>query len=416
MPNSGGPHPPPDEEPSPIADWRGAGDLAVLAVDRLTAPVAGMHRVITDRWFRLAGSRLRTVRAIHDATVAAVYASIRAAPVALAAAIETGAAVADARGGAVPLWQSRRGARVQGIANAVWGDELVRRGSDLGIQLGLRTADGVPIPTTAEALRAAYPEATGRLAVLVHGLAETEYCWSAGSHDAGLSDGLTDDGFTALLVRYNTGRTLLDNGASLAALLSAIHRAWPVAVEEISLIGNSMGGLVARSAVHAGRHRDLRWASEVRNVVALASPHLGAPLEKGAHLLSIGLRVAPDSRPLGEFVDSRSAGIKDLRLGTATLDGAGLSLPGDVAQHFVAGVVTTDPRHPVGLLVGDLVVRVPSGTGRGRRRRVEATNVRVLGGRRHFDLVHDPEVHAQVREWLRPCRDGDRGPLAQADG
>jgi hypothetical protein len=77
-----------------------------------------------------------------------------------------------------------------------------------------------------------------------------------------------------------------------------------------------------------------------------------------------------------------------------------MPLPEGVEQHFVAAVVTADPAHPLGLLVGDLMVRVGSGTGRGPRRRIEASNVRVLGGRHHFRLLHDRDVHHQVRDWL----------------
>jgi len=149
-------------------------------------------------------------------------------------------------------------------------------------------------------------------------------------------------------------------------------------------------------------------------VVTVGAPHLGAPIEKGTNLISWALGHLPESRPLGEFVDRRSVGIKDLRFGAireedwkgfdpdALLrDVVGDSPPPEgVQHHFIAGVITADPNHPLGVLVGDLIVRVGSGTGRSRRRRIEATNVRVFGGRRHFDLLHDAVVHDQVRSWL----------------
>jgi hypothetical protein len=152
----------------------------------------------------------------------------------------------------------------------------------------------------------------------------------------------------------------------------------------------------------------------VKHVITVGSPHLGSPLEKVANLVSWGLRMAPESRPLSGFLNNRSVGIKDLRYGaihpddwsekdldallsdtvddTADLEG--------VQQHFIAGVITSEPSHPMGALLGDLVVRVNSGIGRGRRRRIEAENVRVISRRRHFDLVRDPEVLEQVRRWL----------------
>ena len=154
--------------------------------------------------------------------------------------------------------------------------------------------------------------------------------------------------------------------------------------------------------------------STVRHLVTVGAPHLGAPLEKGVNLMSWGSRLAPESRPVGEFLEQRSSGIKDLRFGAIreedwpSGDGETLfdSIDGDqpfpahLQQHFVAGVVTKQPAHPIGVLVGDLIVRTRSGTGRGRRRNIESTTVRVLGKRRHSDLAGDPAVHLQVRDWL----------------
>jgi hypothetical protein len=117
---------------------------------------------------------------------------------------------------------------------------------------------------------------------------------------------------------------------------------------------------------------------------------------------------------LAEFLDARSAGIKDLRFGRIVEgDWSGTEqrtlfqdrpsdpppLP-DVKHHFVAAVVTRDPRHPVGAVFGDLMVRAASGTGRGRRRKIEASDTQVLGGRRHFDLLHDSEIQDQIVRWL----------------
>ena len=322
-----------------------------------------------------------------------------------------------------PLWNTPLGSGIQAAVNATWGDELERRRSHLRIELGLRDAEGGPISTDSVALAQAFPEPSSRLVVLLHGLGETERCWLPRTDvtAVGLGDILTADSFTPLLVRYNTGRHVSDNGVALAVLLEEIMQGWPVAVENVALVGHSMGGLVARSSIYAGQSAGHRWLGAARHVIALGSPHLGAPLEKGANLMSWALRLAPESRPLAEFINHRSAGIKDLRFGAireddwdeADPDALLSDIVGDVPppegveQHFVAGVITAEPTHPVGVLVGDLVVRVNSGSGRGRRRRVEATDVRVLGGRRHFDLLHDPDVHEQVRDWLT-TKTGDR--------
>jgi hypothetical protein len=172
-----------------------------------------------------------------------------------------------------------------------------------------------------------------------------------------------------------------------------------------------MGGLVVRSACEAARSAGHRWINEVNDVVTLGSPHRGAPLEKFVNVVAWGLGMAPETRPLADFLNARSVGIKDLRFGAIVEEdwrgtdpdallrdtvGDHPLAPG-VSHHFVAGVITADPIHPVGVLMGDLMVRSASGTG---RQQLDPTNVVVLGGMNHFDLLHDPAVIDHVMGWL----------------
>ncbi len=400
-----------------VGDWQGLGDLVALATERLTAPVEGIHDAIADRWFGIAGPGAASGRKAYGALTATMYQSVRFTGSVLGAALGFGAAMAGSLNRTRPLWRSTLGSGIQSTANAVWGDELERRNSNLSIELSLRDTDGDPIRTDPTALALAFPEPTPRLVVLLHGLGETERCFQGRVEDDGITAGMSEilaaDSFTPLLVRYNTGRHVSDNGAALSSLLEETVRSWPVGVEEIGFVGNSMGGLLARSTLYAGLAADHHWTGLVEHVVTLGSPHLGAPLEKGANLIAWALGFAPESRPLREFINQRSAGIKDLRFGAIREDDWRGEDPdallvdtvgepsrlGRAEQHFIAGVVTTEPTHPIGVLLGDLVVRVGSGIGRGRRR-IEATDIRIVGRRRHFDLLHDPIVQKQVRDWL----------------
>lgn len=401
-----------------VEDWRGLGDLVSLATERLSAPVEGMHDAIGDRWFGLAGSSVAPVKQAYRLFTSSVYGSMRMTASALGTAMGLAAEAADRNDSAPSLWSSPLGSGIQAAVNALWGDELERRSSPLRVGLGLRDPAGRPIDVDRVAIAEAFPQPTSRLVVLLHGLGQTERIWWRQADDdeagRGLGETLAADSLTPLSIRFNTGRRVSDNGADLAEILEVIARSWPVPIDEIALVGSSMGGLVARSSVHAGRAGGHDWLDTVRHVVTVGAPHLGAPLEKGTNLVSWGLRVAPESRPISEFLDFRSGGIKDLRFGAIRDDDwheadpdpllrdvvDDVPLPNGIEQHFVAGVITADPSHPVGLLVGDLVVRVGSGTGRSRNRRVEATHLRVFGGRNHTDLVHDPDVHAQVSAWL----------------
>jgi pimeloyl-ACP methyl ester carboxylesterase len=393
---------------------RGLAHLVALAVERVTEPVEGMHRTIVGRSLRWIGPSARPASRAFDTLLAGTYRGIRLAGSAMGAAVGRGAKIAGA--GESSISRSARGSRFQATMNATWGDELEQRGNELRIEMGVRARDGTPIQLTPDGVLAAFPRITPRLVVLVHGLGQTEACWlEKGIHGPpGLADRLDGESLTPVLVRYNTGRHISDNGAGLARLLEQLTMSWPVPIESIALVGNSMGGLVIRSACQVGTDARSRWMGAVDKVVTIASPHLGAPLEKTANLVSWALRIRPETRPLADFLDGRSVGIKDLRFGAiveSDWDDAGIdalltdkvgSLPAldSVDHHFVAAVVTSDPAHPLGAVLGDLMVRAGSGTGRGRRRRIDATEVRVLGGRKHSGLLHDFEVQNQVLDWM----------------
>ena len=68
---------------------------------------------------------------------------------------------------------------------------------------------------------------------------------------------------------------------------------------------------------------------------------------------------------------------------------------------------------PVGRLIGDLLVRSPSasgrGNGKGRRIPFEVDNGHELTGLNHFQLLNHPAVYSQLRRWITRA---PRRPLA----
>jgi pimeloyl-ACP methyl ester carboxylesterase len=407
-------------------DWRGLGDLIELATERLTTPVEETHRAIIDRWFGLVSGDDSPDGINPGIGTGRIYGTIRSAGSVVRTSLRVGATAIGRQRPIRPLWESPVGAGIQAAVNALWGDELERRTSPMHVDLGIRDADGASVASDATSLALAFPTPTNRLVVLLHGLGMTEHCWSGGMDDSGKAIGLPGalgaDAFTPVLLRYNTGRRVSDNGVALASLLEEVIANWPVAVAEIVLIGHSMGGLVARSSLHIGTSHNHQWTRKVRHIVGLGTPHFGSPIEKGAHLASQLLGKTTVSRPLGEFVDGRSAGIKDMRHGTIhdvdsreqSTDPSGSYVvevpPIDGVQlHHAAGVVTGEISHPFGFLVGDLVVRVNSAIGIGSNGHVEAANVRLFGGLSHLGMLLDPDVHSQIREWLAPTRHASIG-------
>ena len=255
--------------------------------------------------------------------------------------------------------------------------------------------------------------------MFLHGLMGTEHYWRIGERERGSTYATRlakDLGTTAIEVRYNTGRHVSDNGASLDELLEALVAEWPVEVDEIALVGHSMGGLVARSACHRASCRGAAWTGRVRHVVSLGSPHMGAPLAQAVHVASAGLHALPETRMFSNFLRRRSGGIRDMRYGSLVdadwrdRDPDALRAEAceevpllDGATHcFVSATITRSADHPLGRIIGDWLVLTPSASGRSRSRRIpfRAEHGKHIGGTHHIALLNHPVVYEQLRDWL----------------
>ncbi|HSN29326.1 MAG TPA: hypothetical protein VLT45_23715, partial [Kofleriaceae bacterium] len=243
---------------------------------------------------------------------------------------------------------------VLAVVNGVLGDYLEETANPLAIGMELRYG-GRALDVSPDGLRAALPAVTPKLVVLAHGSCMTDAQFVRAGHDHGAALA-RDLGYTPLYVRYNSGRHISTNGAALSAQLEQLVAAWPVTVEELVLVGHSMGGLVARSACHAAVARGDRWLAQLRALITLGSPHHGAPLERGGNWIDRLLEVSPYTAPFGALGRIRSAGVTDLRYGNVldehwqgrdrfAHDGdprAGCALPPGVRLYAIAGTLSTE--------------------------------------------------------------------------
>ncbi len=391
--------------------------LSALAFEELRSfpgAIRDMHLGIAQRAFRGVGPASRPVQLIHDALSSRAYGAVGAGASGLGKAVDA----AMERGGVgeqVSLSTTQKGSFGLAVLNGLIGDRLERDGSALHQPTSARV-HGERIGLDESSLRDAFPQATPRLAVFMHGLTGDEFCWSWGAADAYGERLGSDLDCTAVYLRYNSGLHISENGRTVAALLEELVDAWPVEVQQIALVGHSMGGLVARSAAHQADEQDQKWVGHVRHVVSLGTPHLGAPLEQGAHRAAAALHKLPETRMLSSFLRRRSAGIRDLRHGSLVdedwrgRDPEALRavacqevplLPW--ATHcFVSATITRDPKHPLGRLLGDILVLVPSASGQSKTRRIPFRDEHGhhVGGTHHIALLNHPEVYERLRHWL----------------
>jgi len=373
------------------------GELGGRALAKPALTVRDIHHAFARRVFGALGPIGTPVRVIHDGISRAAYASVAAA---LRTPLKGGGAVIASRRlpGGRSMADTPVGAFALGALNGMWGDTIAREHPELDVGMTVRRED----------------EATGKLVVFVHGLCENDASWR-GVYGGRLRDEL---GYTPLYVRYNTGLHVSENGRRLSEALEHLVDDWPVQVHEVTMVGHSMGGLVSRAAAHYGHADGHAWTERLRHVFCLGTPHLGAPLERGANVLGWALTRLPETRPFGELINLRSAGVKDMRFGNCVEEDWCECDPDELLNdrcsevpflpsanyYFVGATLTRDPDHPAARVVGDLLVQFASASGNGPRRRIpfEVDNGCHVGGINHFQLLNHPAVYEQLRRWLSP--------------
>jgi pimeloyl-ACP methyl ester carboxylesterase len=395
--------PPPRRAAALLRDLRGSAKLAIDSVQGVTGIVETMHRRIA----RLSPP----LGAIRDAPMGGitgfVYRRVRgttsfvgkALDAALAAAESIAASTSPAHGSDAA---SPAADAFVSALNGVVGDHLERTGNPLAIAMQLKE-------------RKAHA-AGGRVLLLVHGLCMTDSQWTRSGHDHGEALARSLE-YSPVYARYNTGRHVSANGRELAIELERWAAARPAAMDQLAIIGHSMGGLVARSALHHAIEARMEWPCRVRQLVFLGTPHHGAPLEKAGNWVHAALGVSPYAEPFARLSGLRSAGITDLRFGNlleadwshdrfAHRDSRHATpLPHGVACYAVAGSLESAAANAI---AGDGLVTVASALGRHdkatRDLRIPASNTWVARGVGHLDLLGSAAVYRRYRRihrWLK---------------
>ena len=395
---------------SHLSDLRGATRMAVDATVGVTDLVERMHATIQ----RVPGIVGKAPQEPTRGITGLVYKSVRGVTRLVGRGLDAGLAPV------IPLLPEGettpgREAFVSAL-NGVYGDYLARTGNPLAVPMSVRR-DGRRFDPRDAADDASASRPDGRLLLLVHGLCLNDLHWTREGHNHGVALA-GDRGYTPLYLHYNSGLHVSSNGRDLAVLLEDLVERWPLPVEELAIVGHSMGGLIARSACHYGRMADHRWTRHLRKLVFLGTPHHGAPLERGGNLLDFVMGVSPYSAPFTRLGKMRSAGITDLRHGNVLdddWDGRDrFALSGDERQPVplpervdcYAVAATLGKRRDLlsERLLGDGLVPLASALGHHRKPEhalaFPKSHQWVGYEMGHLELLSRPEVYARLSAWL----------------
>jgi hypothetical protein len=391
---------------------RGLSRLAAEATLGVTELVEAVHRTISA-----APSPLGRPQTESTASGIAgfVYGSVRGATRLVGGGID--AALARLAPLLDDLPPSARREALVAVLNGVLGDHLESTGNPLAIPMRLRR-NGKELESAPTPWAAIPTDGTREVVLMLHGLCMNDAGWCRDGHDHGKA--LERDlGLSAVHVVYNSGRHVSTNGRELATLLEARFGEGAVPPDGLTIVAHSMGGLVARSALHHAMGAAYRWPRLLRAIVFLGTPHHGAPLERLGNLFQSALGASPWSLPFGRLGKIRSAGITDLRHGDLLVEdreGADrfarqadsrhpVPLPPGVACFAVAGTKTKGAGDR---LAGDGLVPVASALGRHRdpERTLAFPPERTLiaFGTNHLGLLGSREVYEQMRGWVEAER------------
>ena len=318
------------------------------------------------------------------------------------------------------------------ILNGVVGDYLAKENNPLAIEMAFYhqgQALDLNSPLAPQMYSQSDKALTNKIIVLVHGLTNLETVWDFKSDlfpEDSPQEIINKDnyglriqetyGFTPFYLRYNTGLSIKENGEKLNALLCQLKTYYPVEIDEIVLMGFSMGGLLARSAQQIAQDTQAEWVEKLSNCYYIGTPHEGSPLEKFGHLTSSIVRLIPREyiSHWADWIDVRSEGIQDLKHGLLNLQRADEKKTPDqedpyeqsvrcgsfyegAQHHFISGALSENKDSLVNKFFGDSLVRHSSANPISAPEDCKSAH---FDGIPHIPLAHSKRVYQQIKQWF----------------
>ena len=393
-----------------LSDALGLVRLAADGAEGITGLVEHMHTSILDT-----PGLAPLAQVLTGDVTRLVYRSVRGAFRLTGKGLGAAAALLDGKPNDRPVLRAWEAALA--ALNGVVGDHLAETKNPLALEMHFRRYGRMLMPEK-HALAEAFPDATGKLVVLTHGLCMSDLQWTRRNHDHGAAL-RRDLGYTPIYLSYNSGLHISTNGRAFADALERLVAAWPVDIEDLVIVGHSVGGLVARSACLTGEAAGHVWRKKLDKLVLLGTPHHGAPLERIVNWVDVIVGRTPYAAAFARLGKIRSAGVTDLRYGSLMdEDWQGRDrfarepdprrlapLPKDVACYAIAATTAASPGAMRDLLLGDGLVPVTSALGRHKdsARALKFPHYRqwIACETGHLDLLSRRDVYERMAEWLQ---------------
>jgi pimeloyl-ACP methyl ester carboxylesterase len=319
------------------------------------------------------------------------------------------------------------------VLNGVIGDYLEKENNPLAIKMGFyhklrrlsldeQLAQQVDFPLT------------NKIVVFVHGLTNLETVWDYTKQEPPGSLNIVDDyiddyidacfdsrgaslnenyglnlkeefGFTPLFLRYNTGLSLEKNGRELSKQLNKLVTTYPINIDELMLVGFSMGGLLLRFAQASAAESQSEWHRKLSKCVYIGTPHEGSPLEKIGHITGEIVRQVPRDyiNHWADWIDMRSEGIQNLKHGLTffggdkSADAVCDSFTEHARHYFISSAVADKSDSLINKVLGDGLVRQSSANPRSAPANCQNAH---FEGMSHVNLAHSDRVYQQIKNWL----------------
>jgi pimeloyl-ACP methyl ester carboxylesterase len=305
---------------------------------------------------------------------------------------------------------------LRSVLNGVVGDYLEEKENPLKITMQFKN-NAKAITLTKASLKKTYPNISGKILLMVHGSCMNDIQWTQKAHNHGIA--LAKElNKTPLFLHYNSGRHISTNGQEFNKLLAELVQNWPVPIEEIVILGHSMGGLLTRSALYYGQKQESSWTKHLTKIIFLGTPHHGAPMEKAGNVLDVVLESIPYAKPFARLGKIRSAGVTDLRYGNLVdedwqnkdrfeMQGdqrIHIPLPKGVVFFSIAASVGNTPDSLSSQIRGDNMVGLKSATGKhsisAKSLKFKKKNTMIIHECSHMGLLSNPEIYDKMKSWL----------------